>query len=308
MSVHFPSSSDSISRARFTYARRVPNDKASNRHMACVGEGFADKVTFCSSVGNTYTTVTFTPPARRVRHSDAADSFPSRARFNRLAENEEVKAAAGVETKMKKGYSQLFLKKVRSLLNRNSGNNSKGSSQPPHAVSSVSGQEPRPRLTDLQSVPAASASLHRFPKRTVRPVASVATIPCTRTQGSSNVLNSDKPSVRRAREPRTRVIRRSRSFDDAECSSLAACIALDEAVRDLIARESAENQQRDNEVSSANRISREDSDIATDDEETLQNHGSPDGGVWILEDLMDLLKAENDQIAALLAEDEDRYP
>ncbi|GAW04841.1 hypothetical protein LENED_006656 [Lentinula edodes] len=85
--------------------------------MACVGEDFSsDAVTFCSSVTSTYTTVTFTPPARKVRHSDAADFFPASARIDRIAEHEEVKAAAGVDKKPKKSFSKTLLKKRSNAL------------------------------------------------------------------------------------------------------------------------------------------------------------------------------------------------
>ncbi|KAJ3876738.1 hypothetical protein F5051DRAFT_466792 [Lentinula edodes] len=300
MSVHFPSSSESISRRRFTHARRVPSDRSLNRHMACVGEDFSsDAVTFCSSVTSTYTTVTFTPPARKVRHSDAADFFPASARIDRIAEHEEVKAAAGVDKKPKKSFSKTLLKKVRSLVhNRTSRNNAKESL-------GLDKEVERPSFlasTENSSNPTATASLHRS-RRTIRPIPSVATIAAPRFEHSlHNTANTSTPG---AREPRARVVRRSRSFNDAECSSLAACIALDEAVRDLMAREMAENQQHRNSNGVDDLASPGlSSEYVTDDEETLQNHEGPEDGAWILENLMDLLKMENDEIAALVAEDD----
>ncbi|KAJ4490524.1 hypothetical protein J3R30DRAFT_3422357 [Lentinula aciculospora] len=289
MSVHFPSSSDYVSRTRFTHARRVPSERTLNRHMACVGEDLSHKVTFCSSVASTYTTVTFTPPQRRVRHSDAADFLPSSARLDRLAEHEEVKAAAGVEKKLKKSYSKNFLTKVRSLIhNRTSGSTSKDPTKSvKYFAPPVDGREPLHPSTNYPTPP---------------PPAAPASIRYQRTIIPGVTTNLSKPTPPQASEPPTRVVRRSRSFNDADRSSLAACLALDEAVRELMARETAERLE--NEQNLATRSSGESSDIVTDDEETLQNHGSPEGGVWILEDLMDLLKMETDQIAAFVAEDE----
>ncbi|KAJ3759524.1 hypothetical protein EV360DRAFT_69429 [Lentinula raphanica] len=318
MSVHFPSSSDFGSRTRYTHARRVPNDRANNRHITCVREGLSDKVTFCSAAESTYTTVTFIPPKRRTtRHSDAADFSPSVARVDRLTEHEElVKAAAGVEKKLKKNHSRAFLKKVQSLLKRNSGSDATTSGR--DIPSPALERQPRPSLHTSRSAPVATASLHRFPARkTIRPVPSVATIAHTRPHNSTDHNSND--DVPQNREPRARVVRRSRSFDETECASLAACLALDEAVREFIARETAEKKQRsaaanDNEADPANRSSWQGStgDLVTDDEETLQNHDSsaeePEDGVYILEDLMDLLKAETEEFVGIdLEGDEDRY-
>ncbi|KAJ3927073.1 MAG: hypothetical protein NXY57DRAFT_1026760 [Lentinula lateritia] len=264
MSVHFPSSSESTSRRRFTHARRVPSDRSLNRHMAY-----------------------------------AADFFPSSARIDPKAEHEEVKAAAGVDKKPKKSFSKTLLKKVRSLVhNRTSRNYVKEFSGLDKAVE-------RPSFsasTENPSNPTATASVHRF-RPTIRPISIVATIAAPRFEHSPH--NTAKTSVPGAREARARVVRRSRSFNDAEGSSFAACIALDEAVRDLIAREMAENQQHRNSNGVDDLASLGlSSEYVTDDEETLQNYEGPEDGAWILENLMDLLKMENDEIVALVAEDD----
>ncbi|KAF5390817.1 hypothetical protein D9757_004512 [Collybiopsis confluens] len=113
-----PSDSESISRARFDRARRVPSHSSSNRHMACVGETYGQhKVTFCSSLTSTYTTVTFKAPAppNGFRHPDAAAVFCGPLRRPPVTESGHGEGGIGKGSKGK-NYRKMLKNKVAQLL------------------------------------------------------------------------------------------------------------------------------------------------------------------------------------------------
>ncbi|KAF9068813.1 hypothetical protein BDP27DRAFT_1421630 [Rhodocollybia butyracea] len=230
-SIRFPSESESA-RRRFHHARRVPNDKASNRHMACVSED-NHKITFCSSVSDSYTTVTFVPPKRKPRHSDAPNLlFPSSTRLARLAEKEENMAAADVEVKAKLSFKKLLKQKLRQLLPSDT---SKGiSSASPALISPSTTTSDSASVSPTIAPSRKGTSLFHFGRtRHASDASRAATIGMTSTNKSNLTLNLARPENTSVRRPRNKAVRRSRSFNDIARASIGTRNALDSATRDL---------------------------------------------------------------------------
>ncbi|KIK56634.1 hypothetical protein GYMLUDRAFT_87201 [Collybiopsis luxurians FD-317 M1] len=116
----YASDADSISRARFNRAKRIPSNASSNHHMACISENDQHKITFCSSVTSTYTTVTFKAPETGFRHPNASAVFPGPGPESRLNTLEEEKDEIGAQVKnggpLKGRNYKKILKKVIKLL------------------------------------------------------------------------------------------------------------------------------------------------------------------------------------------------
>ncbi|KAE9388396.1 hypothetical protein BT96DRAFT_1074060 [Gymnopus androsaceus JB14] len=265
-SVHFPSTAaNTLPRAPgLKRAVRVPNHKASNRHIACVGENEPYKVTFCSSFENTYTTVTFKPPKRRVMHSDAG-FFRSSTRRSLAVEKEAIKGPAVVEGKTKMGYRKLLKMKVHQLLQRNS------------SVSTVA------TASDTSSSSSSSSTASSSTQPTHSGFASCVAIEPSR-KGTSlfhfgrprNTSNASKAATvalgmtSANRTPNAPVKSVLESFAalalsmTPDRSSLAAHIALDQAAREL-----AESLNRESSEDPSFHHFFQDREWEDDDEETL---------------------------------------
>ncbi|KIK56637.1 hypothetical protein GYMLUDRAFT_46958 [Collybiopsis luxurians FD-317 M1] len=241
---------DSISRARFNRAKRVPSNASSNRHMACVSENDQHKITFCSSVTSTYTTVTFKAPETGFRHPNASAVFPGPGPESRLNTLEEEKDEIGAQVKnggplkgrnYKKILKNKVIKLLRGVQEAVGGSSDSGISEngPHRAPATVAANGINNNAKISASLPSRKGYFGRT--RYGSDASKAATIGMANLNRSNITLNhfaadgdhiGPGSGVNRAQPPRqswnpdwNRQVRRSRSFSDAERSFLAKSLS-----------------------------------------------------------------------------------